>query len=689
MSQSNQTPWKENRRSSVSGRAINTEILEFIHLGISVQEGNAEGRFLFWNAAMETLFGKQRDDVLGQPVSSVFGHSDDYESWVRFDSLVLKTGKAMDVPFLKIHSAENETILRVRKIPVAEKGTGNTIILSVAEDITRSKRSEQELVRAHKEREHLEEIVNLSPVVLILFRNESGFPVEFNSGNIWRFNLPTSFDSASNVGLLEFIGAVNESLFQTKLESISLEQPEVQFEFRVKDAWYEVTLRPVDRMIRGQPLIQGVFVEVTERHQMLEELARSKQLAEAANLAKTRFLATVTHELRTPLNGILGMSSLVLDTELDDQQREFMDLVKYSAENLLQIINDILDFSKLEAGQLLFEWIPVELQALIGRSLKALESLANRNGIELLLDLHSDLERSYLLDPVRVTQILHNVVGNGIKFTKEGFVKVTAMPVGKAPSEIQRVIQEKTDLEANSVDPLSNLLKEWIYLCVQDTGIGIPEEKQDLVFQEFAQSDASTSRKFGGTGLGLTICRTLISRFGGEIWLDSVEGEGSRFHFFLRLKPVSQTDEGASSSLREAPEDSMLLRFRNTPLNVLLAEDNPVNARVAMKHIKKMGWKVTHVENGKQALDELEQHEFDVVLMDIYMPVMDGVEALKAIRNHETLGIGSRIPVIAMTASSLNEQEALLQFDGFVPKPFEPNDLKRVVLQSVLENRKD
>ncbi|HEX4649448.1 MAG TPA: response regulator, partial [Steroidobacteraceae bacterium] len=367
--------------------------------------------------------------------------------------------------------------------------------------------------------------------------------------------------------------------------------------------------------------------EIVMRERAEAELLVAKRAAEEANRAKSDFLANMSHELRTPMNAIIGLTQVALQTELSAEQREYLELVRGSGESLLAIVNDILDISKIEAGHLAVETIPFSLRECTGDAMKALLIHADAKQLDLSWEIAPETPDALLGDPLRLRQILLNLVGNAIKFTREGGVLVRVKP------------------QASSKEELS------CYFSVRDTGVGIPPEKQAVIFAPFQQGDASTTRHYGGTGLGLTISARLVELMRGRIWLESTPGAGSTFHFTVRFGLAARAPAAAPG---RAAADSLEPQAGARKLAVLLVEDNSVNRRLAEIVLTRRGHAVTPVDSGATALEALRGRRFDLVLMDVQMPGMDGIETTRAIRESEQQD-GVRVPIIALTAHAMAE----------------------------------
>ena len=368
--------------------------------------------------------------------------------------------------------------------------------------------------------------------------------------------------------------------------------------------------------------------------------------AEKAAHSKQLFMSTISHEIRTPLNEILGIVNLLLQKQPREDQMDLINVLKFSGNHLLMLVNDILDLNKIESKKIIFEYISFDIAGTLDDIIKLYLLRANEKHLTFEVIRDPRLPKQIIGDPIRLTQILSNILSNSLKFTNEGGIKVIINVVPKTDKQIH------------------------LEFTIADTGIGIPKEKHATIFESFVQASPDTVRQFGGTGLGLAICKNLVELQNGTLSFNSEPGKGTTFKFMI---PFGITEKLPEPQKVETQETSLSLKDKR----ILVAEDNKINFFVVNKFLTGWGINVTHAENGQLALDRLQEEDFDLILMDLQMPVMDGIEASRIIRNSENKQISS-IPIIALTAALISENQekfADLQINDYILKPFKPQDL--------------
>jgi PAS domain S-box-containing protein len=529
-------------------------------------------------------------------------------------------------------------------------GAFNDMTAQLRENVeTLERRVEERTAELDRQKQYFESLVEISPVAVVTMDSR-----ERVTG--WNPAATRQFGYAPD----EAIGrSIDELVLQSK--DMREEGHALAGEALAEGRAHRVTQRarkdgsPLDVEIVMVPLIvDGEHAGFYAIYHDISELQEARREADAANEAKSVFLASMSHEIRTPMNAIIGMSGLLLRTELDPEQQESAEIIRTSGEALLTIINDILDFSKIEAGRMELEIAPFDLRACVDGGVALIGSLASAKGLELTSEIDDDVPRAILGDVSRLRQILLNMLSNAVKFTGEGGVTLT---VGASQ------LGEDGEIE--------------VRFAVHDTGIGISEEGLGRLFQSFSQADVSISRRFGGTGLGLAISKRLAEAMGGTMWAESegIPGRGSTFHATITTRAVE--DAVAEVGVTPAPGalDLDVERASRHPLRILLVEDNAVNQKLALRLLAQMGYQADVAGNGIEAVEAVERQEYDLVLMDVQMPEMDGLEATRRIRARQP---SEGLRIVAMTANAMDgDREACLEagMDDYVSKPIRVDEL--------------
>ncbi len=508
------------------------------------------------------------------------------------------------------------------------------IIAQAAERLS----TEQALRRSE---EYFRTLIQTSSDVILVLRPDG--TIAFSSDAVRQFGRP----QAGYIGTtgMEYVHPEDR---ERALRSIAdtFATGAAQYELRIADAhgsWRNCEARSVRAEdLGGEPVMVVSTRDITDRKKLEQQLLEARDAALEAARLKSEFMANISHEIRTPLNAIVGLTGLLLDTPMSGEQREMLEGVRSSSDALLSLVNDVLDFSKLSAGKLLFENLDFDPRATLDEAIEIFAAAARVKGIALLTDVDPDTPARLSGDPGRLRQILCNLIGNAIKFTERGQVLVRLRP--------------------RQHDDSPGLAFE-----VCDTGIGIPPDAQKHLFEPFTQADASVTRKYGGTGLGLAIAANLVQQMGGSLGVRSEMGVGSTFHFNLKLGQAAAAPVASGSPKNEPvpPPGSGRLR-------ILVAEDNAINQKVALRQLARLGYRADGVGNGLEALQALEKVPYDVILMDCQMPEMDGYGATAAIRRNEARQSGRHVLIIAMTANAMEgDREKCLAagMDDYLAKP--------------------
>jgi len=606
----------------------------------------------------QDLWGIAADDLTGRPCPTLeIMVPEDVNRYLQTITSRLD-GQPYDIEYrIRMPDGSIKQILERGRVSERDDRGAPAFIDGFLVDITKRKAIETELAETNA---RVRNIVECIDEVFYTLRLRPGMELHYLSPSMEKLTgyPPNAF--FENPALMEMLKFDDER--DGRLEEISRAEAEnrpYEMEYRIRHAdgsvrWALERGRLMQSPETGVTLAHGYIADITLRREAEAALAAARDAAEAANRAKSEFLATISHEIRTPMNGVMGMTSVLLDTELTAEQRRSAMTIRDSADGLLSLLNDVLDFSKLEAQAMELEQVAFDLHALVQYAREIILPRARAKSVALKVDILENVPRYVKGDPARIRQVLLNYLGNAVKFTNQGSVTIR--------------------VSVSSLEPVVQLRFE-----VEDTGIGIPTDRLDRLFKSFSQADASISRRYGGTGLGLAICKRLAERMGGSVGASSVQGTGSTFWMDLPLGVASPDECEASVRPLEAARFEQALQTLETAERkprLLVAEDNATNQLVVRSVLAKFGLTADFAGNGIEALEAVRQRPYDLILMDVHMPEMDGLEATRAIRSFGDER--ARIPVIALTANAFAhdvESCHAAGMNGHLGKPFRKEEL--------------
>ena len=612
------------------------------------------GVLLDINAAAEKMSGFSKKEVIGLNLKLII--SPEYQA--EFDEYIhtINNNETASGTMQIFTKSGSKRVWLYQNTVYANNGNKPYVIAS-AIDITESVKAQNEI---EKQQQFIRQIIDNSPNVIFMM-NEQRQIVLANQTFAKYYpyiekEMPFA-ESLSNGADDIFLGDM-DSIFEMedgemiRLEG-SLKNPETD-----TLSWFSI-INKCFKEKNGKKYILGFGMDFTGRYQVETDLIAANELVERSLKVKDQFISNMSHEIRTPLNAVIGFTDLLADTLLNKEQAEYVDIVKTASANLLALINNILDLSKIESSNLALESLPIDISKIINDVVKILEPKAKTKGIKVGTSLDDKLPGKVMGDQLRLTQVMFNLLGNAVKFTDEGTIDIDCKVVKGSDKQ-----------------------KHYIAFSIKDTGIGVPADKQTDIFERFTQANTDTQRLYGGTGLGLNITKSIVDLYGGTLTMESEPGKGTTFHFILPFKKYIETQN--LTEVKPFDGDRILSINASNPIHILLAEDNMINAMLATQVLTRKGFTLVHVVNGELAVEAVQQQHFDLVLMDIQMPVMNGVNASMAIR--QLTGEVSRIPIIAMTAHSLHgEMQNCYNagMNGYVAKPFKPDDLFNAIIEAV------
>lgn len=599
------------------------------------------GTILSWNPAAERIFGYTAEEAIGKHISIIIPPDRLSEE----DMIIgkIRAGERLD-HFEAVRRAKNGNLLDLYVTVSPIRNAAGTIVgaSKVARDITAMKKAERESA-------YLSSIIETSDDAIIS-KDLDGIITSWNKSAERIFGYPAEEIVGKHISILipqERISE-EEGILTTLRNGKRIDHFETMRRHR------NGHLIPVSLTVSPIRNTAGNIIGASKISRDISERIRAEENMRQANIRKDEFMANMSHELRTPMNAVIGLASLMMRMDdLPPKALKFVETLKISADNLMELINDLLDFSKIQSNALELEQVEFDLAEQVERAVSVTNVKAQEKRLGLRVHFIPPLSRHYIGDPLRVHQVLMNLLSNAIKFTEKGTVDVE---ISGAPAADKRTL---------------------VTMRVRDTGIGIPKDKLETIFEKFTQADSSMTRRYGGSGLGLAITKALVEKMGGAISVNSKQGEGSVFTVTLSLGNTERL-----SSIERFSTESITAKQPNTGRNVLLVEDYEPNVMVASTMLDMLGYNFDVARNGLEALQKFVQSRYDVILMDVQMHELDGLEATRRIRRMETERGLARTPIVAMTAH-VREQDKQKCFeagmDDFIPKPFEPIDLSNKI----------
>ncbi len=646
---------KEAELAQIQQSEFLNKLIAHLPIGVFVKQVKNGLTYTLWNKELENLFNLKEEEVIGKTDEEVFKNAGEILHYLATDQLILRDKEPILIQKLCIQAEGKQIFARTIKIPLLDANGEVESIFGILENITDSVNAQEELAVAEKRWNYALSGSRDAVWDVDLVNNETFFSPVFSEMLGYKAYQQLEESWEDLVHPEDLPKAWN--LFVDHLEGLS-HFYECEYRLRKMDGSYFWVLdrgKVAETDAEGNPTrVIGTFSNIDYRKRLEEEYKHALQKAEEASHAKSLFLSTMSHEIRTPLNGVIGFINLLLMDQPNPKQIENLNALKYSADNLLYMLNDILDFSKIDAGKMDLEVRPFNLIEILQNTTKSFLNSAKEKGLSLQLMASKDIPAFLLGDSVRISQIINNLLSNGIKFTEKGEVGLMA-----------KFIESKNNIASISFE-------------VWDTGIGIEQEYLPQLFEHFTQAYTDTTRKYGGTGLGLAICKKLVDIMGGNLIVESDKGKGTKFSFTLKLAIANTNTEEIKSA--RLPEN---IDFSG--LNVLLVEDNQVNVMVAKQLLNRWNIQVDAAVNGKDALVWVKRKKYDLILMDLQMPEMDGFESASIMRK-----AGISTPIFAISAnvnSDARENVIASGMNDYISKPFKPSELSEKI-NSIYQQKK-